>query len=159
MILPPVAIDVVDPHVEGLFRRGSLCESVASIGAVDKERFQSTQSIEETEAGLLDTCGVRVVLGTYLATAGGAVAYTASLFGTIGFDHVGPNPVEDGRVGWGGNRGAKHILLAVLVELFEFARFPVRPVVTGKEFASGQLLDGVYTVGERCIRSGGVAHV
>jgi hypothetical protein len=136
--IPPVLEDAVDPHVECLRRWRGFRKGVTNISTVDTLVLLGAKSKEKAQTGLFHTRGVGVIQSTYLATSSGTVADATSLFGLgfVSLDVVFPHPIEDGGVGGRGDRVSKHTLLGVLVELFVFACFPFRPVISSSEGSS-----------------------
>jgi hypothetical protein len=139
---PPFVESTVRTNVEALFWGQSLGKCVAHVGTKDKEIFRSSDSIEETGAGLIDTVGIYFI--KYLDGPGStrAVAHTACFLTPIdSLDIVSPYKVKDGVVVVDSNGHAKTPLIPVLIELKILRLLPVCPIVLFQEPTSRETHD------------------
>ena len=118
MLRPPLVESTVGSDKESLLWWWCLTKIITDVCSDNNVIFDSSDSIKESRASMIDTVGIRVVENSYLARSGGTVAGATCLLPTIVcFDIVGPHQIEDSRLGFDMFWVAKHVLLHVLVEL------------------------------------------
>lgn len=126
---PPMLEYRVDVHIEPLFGRRSLCKGIASVDTKHLKIFLCADGIEKAQPHFVNAQGIGMAQDMDCLAPGGTVTYAASLFCSIHFHSICPDPVENRGILWGATRHAKHTLRLVLVELLPLTTLSFRPVL------------------------------